>query len=69
MNQRRINHHSTFGPVEQIGQVVQVAVASADSVPGAVLVENEDLTGGEPSLFNSFKESGINKKIIIIIQR
>jgi hypothetical protein len=51
MNQSGINHHPTFSAIQQISQVVQMTVASADSVPGAVLIENEDLTWREPSLF------------------
>ena len=50
VNQRRIDHHTQFSAVEQVAKVTQVSIATADTVAGAVLVQDEDLAGAEPTL-------------------
>lgn len=50
VQQRGVDQHVVLGIIHQIRQVAQVAVAAADAVSGAVLVQDEDLTGAEPTL-------------------
>lgn len=41
---------AAFGHVQEVREVAEVPVATPDSVPGAVLVQNKDLARGEPTL-------------------
>lgn len=49
---------AALGHVQEVREVAQMAVATPDSVPGTVLVQNKDLARGEPAL----KEIGGLKK-------
>ena len=50
VHQRWVDGESALGAVEQLVQVEQVSLASADAVPRAVLVQNEHLARVEPAL-------------------
>ena len=50
VDERRVDHHSAFGPLQEVRQIKQMTVAAAYPVPGAVLVQHEDLARREPTL-------------------
>jgi len=50
VNQRGVDHDILLGSIQQVAQVIQVAMAAPNSVPRAVLVNNENLAGAEPAL-------------------
>lgn len=45
-----IDHRPPLSAVQEVRQVAEVPVASSDSVPGAVLVQHENLARGKPAL-------------------
>lgn len=50
VQQRGVDQRVVLWILHQDLQVVQVTVAAANAVPGAVLVQDEHLTGTEPTL-------------------
>lgn len=53
VQQRGVDQHVVLGIIHQICQVAQVTVAAADAVSSTVLIQDEDLTGTEPTLETS----------------
>ena len=50
VQQRGVDQRVVLWVIHQVLQVAQVTVAASDAVPSAVLVQDEDLTGTEPTL-------------------
>lgn len=50
VQQRGVDQHIVLWVVHQILQVAQVTVTASDAVSGAVLIQDEHLTGTEPAL-------------------
>lgn len=50
VQQRGVDQHVVLWIIHQILQVAQVTVAASDAVSSAVLVQDEHLTGTEPTL-------------------
>lgn len=49
VDQRRIDHVLALRPIQQIGQIAQMAIAAAHAIPRTVFVEHEHLAGREPA--------------------
>ena len=49
MDQGGVDHDVLFAAVEQVIEQAQMAVAAADAVPRAVLIQDEHLSGRVPS--------------------
>lgn len=50
VQQRGVDQHVVLWIIHQILQVAQVTVAASNAVPSAVLIQDEHLTGTEPTL-------------------
>lgn len=50
VQQRGVDQRVVLRIIHQILQVAQVTVAASDAVPSAVLIQDEHLTGTEPTL-------------------
>lgn len=51
MHQRGVNRLlGALSHVQQVREVAEMTVAAPDSIPGAVLIEDEHLAGREPTL-------------------
>ena len=48
--ERGVDGHALLGAVEQVAEVVQVAVAAAHAVARAVLIQHEQLPVAQPAL-------------------
>ena len=53
VKESRIDDEALLGLVQQVGQVVEVTIATSHSIARLVLVQQEDLTRTEPTLSNS----------------
>ena len=53
VNESRIDHYSTFCPVQQVGEIPKMAVTASNTVAGTIFIQNKDLTRWEPTLFES----------------
>ena len=50
VEQRRVDHDSGLGAVQQVAQVAHVPVTAAHAVPRTVLIQHEQLARRKPAL-------------------
>lgn len=50
MYQSRVNHDVLLGTIQQIIEVAEVSEATANTVPGTILIQHKHLTRTEPAL-------------------
>jgi len=64
VNESRIDHYSTFSPVQQVGKIPKVAVTASNAVAGTIFIQNKNLTRWEPTLWtvqNTFGKCTIKR--------
>ena len=67
VNESRIDHYSTFSPVQQVGEIPKVAVTASNAVAGTIFIQNKYLTRWKPTLFGLERNGYYNKTPMVII--